>query len=937
MTNYLKKLIAFLTVGCLSFALHAATPSPAMMAQFNKLPKSEQAKIAKQYGIKLSDLKKTKVDSTSKDDAENGVEAFGLESQFPLKEDKSADKKEEGPTRFGLSFFEQSNSDFEVNAGSPVPSNYRIGPDDELRLQIFGANPMDEELTVARDGSVSINEIGVVSVAGLTFFEAKQIITERVLAANVGAEVNISMGQLRTISVIVAGEAKKPGSYTVPALSSVVDVLVLAGGVSDIGALRRIQVQQKDGEKTSIDLYRLLLGGDSNIDRQLQNGDVVFVAPYVALAEVTGEVLRPALYEIEPHETVADLVKMAGGGKAQAFLGGVTLERIEKNSVRDMINLDLASATDLQKPLRNGDVIRFGKVSSTVKNKIEIIGAVARPGFYAHRESVRVSDILSSIWSDLTINTDLDYALVVSRPDGGNKMTVKQFNLGQAIENPRGSQDILLKPQDSIYVFSYDSPKLREEVDAYLFERYQDALELSSELSAVNEELAPAKSEQPEDKLSTLVSKAGFTSLAFGLVRYEEENSTSDRKMLNDSVQSQRQLDLIQRLPKTHHKLVSRMMRQFLNAAHDDPKIQYLTAGLTREELLFNLLQKLKTRSAGLSNHAVVYVSGEVKYPGEYPKSEQGSVEDLIIAAGGLLPSAFLERAELTRANISDEGAVQIEHIDVRLFDEISQKSQTMLKSRDRLNVFRLTDWSQEQRVTIAGQVRFPGEYSVRNGETLADILKRAGGLTQNAFPQGSVMIREQVKAQEVEQITKLTQQLRRDIAARTLSAESATLSTQDALSMLTEIEKVKPVGRLVIDVKAVAEGSVEDDLVLENGDYLMIPTRKTTVSIVGEVQHPSSHRYRAGLTMDDYLRLAGGSRKRADDERIYVIRADGSVLVPQKESWFAINEQEVQPGDTIVVPLDTEFKDNITLWTQITQIFYQSAVALAAINSFGT
>ena len=98
---------------------------------------------------------------------------------------------------------------------------------------------------------------------------------------------------------------------------------------------------------------------------------------------------------------------------------------------------------------------------------------------------------------------------------------------------------------------------------------------------------------------------------------------------------------------------------------------------------------------------------------------------------------------------------------------------------------------------------------------------------------------------------------------------------------------------------------------------------------------HPSSHRFKAGLSIDDYLRLAGGSRKRADDERIYIIRADGSVLVPQSNSWFEVSEQDMRPGDTIVVPLDTEFKDNMTLWTQVTQIFYQSAVALAAINSF--
>ncbi len=935
MTNFFRKLTAVLAVGCLSFALQAATPSPAMMAQFNKLPKSEQARIAKQYGLKVSDLKKSKAESSSDIEEKKESETFAEKNKNSEKEEFPAEMKSKEPVRFGLSFFENIDTELDTKSGTPVPSNYRIGPDDELRVQVFGAKPMDEELQVARDGTVSISEIGVVSVAGLTFAEAKQSITQRILAANVGAEVNVSMGQLRTISVIVAGEAKSPGSYTVPALSSVVDVLVQAGGISDIGALRGIQLQRKDGTKIAVDLYRLLLGGDSNVDQALQNGDVVFIAPYTALAEAAGEVLRPALYEIGANETVGDLVRMAGGGKAQAFLNGVTLERIEKNAVRTMINLDLSSASDLQQPIRNGDVVRFGKVSSNIQNKIEIIGAVARPGVYAHRESMHVSDILSSIWADLTIDTDLDYALVVSRSGSNNKISIQQFNLGKAIEFPKSTDDLLLQGQDSIYVFSYNAPRLRDEVDTLLFERYQEALTLSGEMTTLNKELTPELSEQSEEQVRSLISKAGFTSLAFSLVLNEEETALSEKRQLVETEDTKRQRELMQRLPESHHKLVARLMREFLDDVHKKPEIRQLSAGLTREELLFNLLNELKTRSSGVSNHAVVYVSGEVKYPGQYPKPEQGSVEDLIAAAGGLLPGAFLERAELTRATINESGAVQVEHMDIKLFDELSQKTQTLLQSRDRLNVFRLTDWDQEQRVTIAGQVRFPGEYSVRSGETLADVLKRAGGLTQNAFPQGAVMIREQVKAQEVEQITKLTQQLRRDIAARTLSAESATLSTQDALSMLSEIEKVKPVGRLVVDVKAVAEGSQDDDFVLENGDYLMIPTRKTTVSIVGEVQHPSSHRYRAGLTLDDYMRLAGGSRKRADEDRVYIIRADGSVLVPQKQSWFALSSEEIQPGDTIVVPLDTEFKDNISLWAQLTQIFYQSAVALAAINSF--
>ena len=934
MIKNLKKLAAVLTIGCLTFSLNAATPSPAMMAQFNKLPKSEQAKIARQYGLKLSDLKKGKVGNDSADLEDVALAKPYQELELPTSE-KEVAPKDDSPQRFGLSFFVKSKHDEDALSGAPVPDQYLLGPDDELLLQSYGVNPIDEELKVARDGTVAIEGIGVVSIAGLSFSEAKAVITERIQAANVGADVNVSMGKLRTISVIVAGEAKRPGAYAVPALSSVVDVLTLAGGVSDIGALRRIQVRQKDGASYPIDLYRLLLGGDSGVDRQLQNGDVVFIAPYHALAEVAGEVLRPALYEIEPNETVSDLLKMAGGGNAQAYIGAVTLERIDNNYARSLKNLDLSSSTDTKIEVSNGDVLRFGKVSAQMKNKIDIIGAVARPGSYAFNPGMKVNALLSSVWKDLTINTDLDYALVVSRVGTGNRLVVKQFNLGEAIDNPASPSNIELQAQDTIYVFSYDTPALRKDVDTYLFERYEQELAAASLMGELSEDFIIPKNEVPEQQIKSVVSKSGFAAMAFALLKDADSKSNSDRRLLGESYDYNKINELNQSLPISHHKLVAKLMRELLVDSHRNPTSQQLTAGLNRQELLYGLLQQLKTSSSGLSNHSVVYVSGEVRSPGEYPLAENASVQHLIAAAGGLLPSAFLEHAELTRANISEKGAVQIEHLNVALFDELQRTNTTKLQSRDQLNVFRFTDWNVEQRITIAGQVRFPGEYTVRSGETLADLLKRAGGLTQNAFPEGAIMIRDQVKAQEVEQMTKLTQQLRRDIAARTLSAESASLSTQDALLMLNEIEKVRPVGRLVVDVKAVAAGQTEDDFVLENGDYLMIPTRKTTVSVVGEVQHPSSHRFKSGMSIEDYLKLAGGARKRADEERIYIIRADGSVMVPQSSSWFAVSEQEMKPGDTIVVPLDTEFKDNMTLWTQVTQIFYQSAVALAAINSF--
>jgi protein involved in polysaccharide export with SLBB domain len=298
--------------------------------------------------------------------------------------------------------------------------------------------------------------------------------------------------------------------------------------------------------------------------------------------------------------------------------------------------------------------------------------------------------------------------------------------------------------------------------------------------------------------------------------------------------------------------------------------------------------------------------------------------------------SAFLERAELTRAYVAPEtGDLQVKHVSVSLRDVLSGKESEGLQTRDKLNIFAVPNWNIERQVRLTGMVRFPGVYTIVPGEKLSNVLTRAGGLKAEAFAEGAVFTRLQTRQRESEQIQKLSQQLRADIAARSLTPDGATVAPQDAMAMIAEIEKVKPVGRLVVDLNAIQKADPGADIVAEDGDELFIPPMNTAISVVGEVQHASSHRFRQDLMLDDYLALAGGVRKRADTERVYVIRADGSVYMPQSSQWFAVSEQNLKPGDTIVVPLDTEFKDGMTLWTQVTQIFYQSAVALAAINSF--
>jgi protein involved in polysaccharide export with SLBB domain len=227
----------------------------------------------------------------------------------------------------------------------------------------------------------------------------------------------------------------------------------------------------------------------------------------------------------------------------------------------------------------------------------------------------------------------------------------------------------------------------------------------------------------------------------------------------------------------------------------------------------------------------------------------------------------------------------------------------------------------------------------------MRSLIARAGGLTPQGYPQGGLFTREYLKERERQQIKVLTDRMRQDLGTLALQASQsggqAASQASDTLaigqSLLAELQAAEPVGRLVIDLDRVmaAEPGSSADVVLRDGDRLRVPKRPQEVTVIGEVQNSTSHLYDPALTRDDYLRLSGGTTKKADDKRIYVVRANGSVEAGTGSRWFRSTEGDIRPGDTIVVPLDAERMRPLPLWQAVTTILYNIAVAVAAVNSF--
>ncbi|EKE75374.1 SLBB domain-containing protein [Gallaecimonas xiamenensis] len=819
--------------------------------------------------------------------------------------------------RFGLNLFDADISSFTPVDNAPVPENYVVGANDELSVQLFGKDSQQLSLVVSRDGSVNFPDLGPIQVAGLTFAEVKALIEGRVKEQMIGVTAAVTLNSTRTISIFVAGEAKSPGSYAVPALTTVTQALFVAGGVSDIGSLRHVAVKRAGKTVANFDLYDLLLRGDASDDIRLQSGDVVFIPPYAGIAEVKGEVRRPALYELNKDDTLADLLAMAGGATSGAYPQASVLERVNNQNLRDIQNVDLTKTNILAEKVRGGDVLRVGVTSNRYANAVVLAGAVVRPGKYAWHQGMKVHDLVGSLWADLKLSADLDYALVIREVNDLGDIQIHQFAIGKAVTEAGGDQDLALAPRDIVLVFNYDDSALdRQKLNKLVAKELKPVLNRPSSERWLSEDLIAKGFQYIEEKPEELRSKqvAGFSIRDAASEQFVEDQGLS----LEEQV-------------RTLSEEVDRIMSRL----YVDPELMALTPELKRQELLFPILKKLKAQARNGSPLQILTITGDVKVPGDYPLADKSTVKSLITAAGGLKVSAYIGRAELTRAKGSNKSVngISVVHKALDLENALGGGNDNLaLASRDRLNVFATPDWQVDRTVEIRGEVKFPGSYTVHRGETLEDVLLRAGGVTQYAFVDGAVFTRKQVQEREKLQVGKLIEQLRTDVATRALSADKTQVTYQDAMAMIGELQKVEPVGRLVIDLPEVLAGSRDADMQVEDGDVLYVPRKTTTISVVGEVQHASSHRFKVGMSVEDYLNLSGGFRKRADDERVYVIRADGSVMIPQGSSWFAANEDALRPGDTIVVPLDTEYMNSLSMWSSVTQIIYQSAVALAAI-----
>jgi len=692
--------------------------------------------------------------------------------------------------RFGASLFEDAPSTFAPVENVPVTPDYLVGPGDELRIRVWGAVEGDHRSTVDRNGNIDIPQIGTVAVAGVRMDRLEAHVRAAIAKSYRNFELSVTLGQLRSIQVFVVGQARRPGSYTVSSLSTLVSALFASGGPSATGSMRRVQLRRGDKVVTEFDVYDFLARGDKSRDARLLAGDVIFIPPEGPTVAVSGSVRVPGIFELKADTPLSEVLALAGGLASTAAGQRASVERIEGRQVRRVETFDLAG-DGLKRVLRDGDVVSVQPISPRFANAVTLRGHVAMPMRHPFRPGMRVSDLIPEREALVVPDYYLRRNLITRRD------LVEERESGQGGPGLPGR----IASQEQ-------GPAMAGRVPL----RRDGAVD-----SGARDAAAPRDSNQLLDEIRDI-----------------------SRAEVN----------------------------------WDYAVVERLDSDLTTRLIPFNLGQAVIDRS---------------------PE------QNLVLQPGDVV--TIFSRAD---------------------FGVPAARRSAM--------------------VVLENEFRAPGVYQAQPGETLRQLVVRAGGLSPNAYLYGAVFTRESTRLSQQKALDEALSRMEADLQRATASrAQNVLPGDADALARetaaqqgtLQRLRQLRATGRIVFNLPEQPQLADIPDLPLENGDRLVVPQRPATVSVLGSVYNAGTFIHRHGQRVGDYVRLAGGPLRTADDRAIYIQRADGSLVSRRQSGWLSggFENLALMPGDSVVVPENFEYVSWTRTLRDWTQILFQFGLGAAAIK----
>ena len=678
---------------------------------------------------------------------------------------------------FGQDMFKGGQATFEPNLNIATPDNYVLGPGDEVIIDTWGNAQTSENFTISPDGKIFVENVGPITLAGLTVSEATRRVRSSLAAIYEGlydgsVQMKLSLGSIRSIQVNVMGEVGMTGTYTLPSLATLFHALYAANGVNSLGTLRGVKLYRNGKLQAEVDLYDYMLNGKSDEDVALRDGDLITVPAYGKLVEISGEVKRPMFFELRSGETVADLVEFAGGftNNANANVVSVTRRQGGKYESFTVDGADFAKFV-----LEDGDAVSVAGSIDRYENRVEVRGAVYREGFYAIDDKTR---------------------------------TLKQL-----IARADGLREDAFKTRAVLY---------REKED---WTMEAQSIDLAGLMSG---------------RVADIALRANDILLVASVLDMQEEYQVS--------------------------------------------------------------------------------IFGSVSRPDIYPYAEKMTVEDLIIAAGGLLEEASTANVTITR-RMKDSKSLKVseqlfETFTIDVNDDLAVKGAGfVLEPFDQVYVRRSPVYITQSSVEVQGEVPFAGNYPLgHRNMRLSEVIAAAGGVNPGAFVEGAYLLRKMTE-----------EELQQNEALKDMIDKQAG-SERDSLSMDgIELSDVYPVG--VNLEQALANPGSAADVVLRDGDVISIPQYNGTVRVMGSVMYPNSVTFQPGKKLKYYVKSAGGFDNRARKSRAFVIYMNGMV-----ESGMSA---KVRPGSIIIIP--SKVQTEPVKWSEVVGLVSStasmSAVVISAIS----
>ncbi|MFZ5609253.1 MAG: SLBB domain-containing protein [Pseudomonadota bacterium] len=809
-----------------------------------------------------------------------------------LEKDFRSRLDEPGLSQFGYDIFEDYGARQRSLIGR-LGDDYILGVGDEVIAVFQGADELTTTTRIDSEGRLILGKLPPIEAAGRRFAEVRDEVAARTAQTLIGTEAYVSIGAIKLIDVQVVGEVANPGVHQLTGLSDAVQALIAAGGVKKTGSLRRIRVLR--GDKTlTVDLYAVLTGV-GNVNARLRDGDRLVVPPIGDAIAVTGAVLRPGIFELDEglgEVSVADALAMAGG-PLRPRGNGLVLNRVDQRG--DEI---FSTIEDEKTRLRAADALVVVTRGGRRRDRVELAGHVFSPGPRA-LDTVPTVRALFSNAATTKPEPYLPFAALRRMNPVNRGFNYQAVNLLGVMT---GESDIPLQGEDKLIVLS------QQDID------FLSSDALRAVILGQPNPLPQCRALEVLARLIADVQTQRFAGVVRGVFLIEKEGHAQQAAVTAAATQTSLGAEGVAGLRAREGEAAGQSASG--DASRNERQCPPVFAD--NEDLLPFVLEH------------VVTISGAVRHPGVLPVAGALDIASLIELSGGFAREAISSAVEIIDLKFDAErGLVDAER---RMVERAATPFEDVpVRPGSSLRVQSVADDQEPGAVLLTGEFRRPGTYTIQRGETLGQLIARAGGLTEQAYPYGAVFTRRSVQQAQQAGFRRAARELNAALAVAALKKNVDAEAVRAAQQLSVSFATTEAPGRIVVEADPRVLALRQDlDLVLEPGDTVFMPKRPNHVLAIGDVLNPGALQFIRGKRVASYIGEAGGLQTSADDGRIFLVYPNG-VAQPIRLSAWRRASYKVPPGSTIVVPKDTDPLAALDLTRDITTILSQLALSAAS------